>query len=98
MPLKGAFTNRTSLVQHQRGRYVCPLLYPESSADACPIDHDKWPNGGCKIVMPTALGTRIRYQLDRNGDTYQSIYKQRTAVERIFSQAVTLGIKRPKRR
>lgn len=98
MPLSSTFTNRTSLVQHQRGRFVCPLLYPEPSAEVCPIDHPKWPEGGCKLVMPTAPGARIRYQLDRESEAYKAVYQQRTAVERIFSQAVALGIKRPKLR
>ncbi|HRQ42584.1 MAG TPA: transposase [Chloroflexota bacterium] len=98
MPCHSTFTNRTSLVQHQRGRYVCPLLHPEPTGDACPIDHPQWPDGGCKLVMPTAPGARIRYQLDRESDDYQAIYQQRTAVERIFSQAVALGIERPKLR
>ena len=98
MPLKSSFINRTSMVQHRRGRYVCPLLYPEPTAQSCPIDHAKWPDGGCKLVMPTAPGARIRYQLDRESDRYQEIYKQRTAVERIFSQAMALGIERPKLR
>jgi len=96
--LKGTFTNRTSLVQHQRGRYACPLFEPEKTADACPVDHKKWKGGGCKLVMPTSAGARIRYQLDRESDFYKSIYDQRTAVERIFSQAVELGIERPKLR
>lgn len=98
MPLKSTYTNRTSLVQHQRGRYVCPLLYPEATGEQCPIAHAAWPEGGCKLTMPTAPGARIRYQLDRESARYQEIYKQRTAVERIFSQAVALGIERPKLR
>jgi hypothetical protein len=48
--------------------------------------------------MPTAVGARIRYQLDRESERYKELYKQRTAVERIFSQAVALGIERPKLR
>ncbi len=98
MPLKRTFTNRTSLVQHQRGRYVCPLLHPEPATDSCPTDHAKWPDGGCKLVMPTAPGARIRYQLERGSDLFKAVYKQRTAVERIFSQAKALGIERPKLR
>lgn len=98
MPLKGSFINRTSMVQHRRGRYVCPLLYPEPTAAACPVNHAQWSDGGCKLVMPTAAGARVRYQLDRDSEQYQAIYKQRTAVERIFSQAVALGIERPKLR
>lgn len=98
MPCKGTFINRTSLVQHRRGRYGCPLLHPAPTGEICPIDHPKWPSGGCKLVMPTAPGARIRYQLDRESTVYKEIYKQRTAVERIFSQAVALGIERPKLR
>lgn len=98
MPLSGTFVNRTSMVQHQRGRYRCPLLHPEPNGEACPVNHANWPGGGCKVVMPTANGARIRYQLDRDSDRFKQIYAQRTAVERIFSQAVALGIERPKLR
>lgn len=37
MPLKSTFINCTSYVEHERGRYGCPLRYPEVVADACPI-------------------------------------------------------------
>ena len=46
-------------------------------------------------MMPTSIGARLRYQLDRKGDLYHSIYRQRTADERINSQAKALGIERP---
>lgn len=98
MPLSGSFINRTSMVKHQRGRYLCPLLHPGANGESCPVNHVKWSDGGCKIIMPTAQGARIRYQLDRESDQYQQIYRQRTATERIFSQAVNLGIERPKLR
>lgn len=98
MPLKNSYTNRTSMVQHKRGRYVCPLLYPEATGASCPIDHEQWPIGGCLLTIPTSPGARIRYQLNRQSDAYQDVYRQRTAVERIFSQAVNLGIERPKLR
>ena len=98
MPLGGTFINRTSMVQHQRGRYLCPLVYPDATDEACPIGHPNRDAGGCKLVMPTAEGARIRYQLDRESEAYQQVYRQRTAVERIFSQAVNLGIERPKLR
>lgn len=98
LSLKGTFVNRTSLVQHRRGRYVCPLLHPEPSATTCPGEHQNWEKGGCRLVMPTAVGARIRYQLDREAEPFKQVYKQRTAVERIFSQAVALGIERPKLR
>ncbi len=98
MPLKGTFINRTSLVVHQRGRYACPLLFPQPNGQSCPIDHDKWPDGGCLLTMPTSIGARIRLQLDRQSQPYKDLYKQRTAVERLFAQAVNLGIERPKLR
>ncbi|MCO5184958.1 MAG: hypothetical protein M9965_13580 [Anaerolineae bacterium] len=98
MPLTGTFVSRTGLVQHRRGRYGCPLLHPQPNSLTCPIDHAKWPNGGCKTTMPTADGARQRYLLDRESDRFRAVFKQRTAVERIFSQAVALGIERPKLR
>ncbi|MBU0512158.1 MAG: hypothetical protein KJ638_10740, partial [Chloroflexi bacterium] len=49
-------------------------------------------------TLPTSIGARIRYQLDRDSLAYKNVYKQRTASERINSQAVELGIERPKLR
>jgi hypothetical protein len=46
--------------------------------------------------MATSIGARLRYQLDHDSDTYKVVLKQRTATERINSQAVELGIERPK--
>jgi hypothetical protein len=45
--------------------------------------------------MPTSIGARLRYTLDRESQAYKNVYQQRTAVERINSQAVDLGIERP---
>ena len=98
MPVKSTFINRSSSVVHERARHACPLRFPEKTADACPVNHKNWPGGGCVSTLPTSIGTRIRYQLDRESQAYLDIYRQRTAVERIFSQAVALGIERPKLR
>jgi len=38
----------------------------------------------------------MRVTLDRDGPLYHGIYNQRTAAERINSQAQALGIERPK--
>jgi hypothetical protein len=46
-------------------------------------------------MMPTSIGARLRYALDRDSEAYTSLYRQRTAVERINSQALALGIERP---
>ena len=48
--------------------------------------------------MATSVGARIRYQIDRDSDIYKEIYNQRTATERVNSQAKELGIERPRLR
>jgi hypothetical protein len=97
MPLKLTFTCRSTRFEHQRGRYVCPLLFPEPTGEACPVEHQKWPQG-CITTLATSVGARIRHQLDRDSALYKHIYKQRTATERINSQAKELGIERPRLR
>ena len=59
MPLKFTFTDRTTtLFAHERGKYVCPLRHPTLAADAaCPVNHERWPKGGCTAMMPTARRT-----------------------------------------
>jgi len=96
MPLRYTFWSKTTLVHHERGRYVCPLLFPEVTGRTCPINHKRWPKGGCTTTIPTSIGARIRYQVDRDSEIYKQVYKQRTANERINSQAVELGIERPR--
>jgi hypothetical protein len=97
MPLKSTYWSTTSLVEHECGSYICPLVFPERTGEACPIAHKNWPKG-CLSRMPTNQGARVRYQLDRQSPIYKTVYKQRTATERINSQAVELGIERPKLR
>lgn len=98
MPLKDKFWCRSTAVEHERGHYACPLQYPQRSAETCPVADEHWPKGGCLVTMPTSPGARIRLQLDRTAEQYKAIYAQRTATERIFSQALDLGIERPKLR
>lgn len=99
MPLKFTYLDRTtSIIPYRRAKHVCPLLYPEATGEVCPIDHKRWPNGGCSTSLAHSHGSRIRHQLDRDSEEYKQIYRQRTAVERLFSQATALGIERPKLR
>lgn len=96
MPLHFTYRDTTvSLIEHERGKYVCPLWYPKPSAADCPVNHKNWCKKGCTAMMPTSMGARLRYTLDRDSPQYKDIYKQRTAVERINSQAKALGIERP---
>lgn len=99
MPLKFTYLDRTtSIIPYRRAKHVCPLLYPEATGEICPIDHKRWPKGGCSTSLAHSKGSRIRHQLNRDSETYKQIYQQRTAVERLFSQATALGIERPKLR
>ncbi len=96
MPLQLTFTDRTScLIEHERGKYVCPLPRGRGGRVACPVHHANAKRGGCTAMMPTSIGARLRYTLDRQSDAYKAAYNQRTAVERINSQALALGIERP---
>lgn len=96
MPLQFTYTDRTTcIVEHERGKYVCPLRFPTQTARACPTRHLNWKKGGCTVLMPTSIGARLRYTLDRDSESYKAAYRQRTALERINSQAVALGIERP---
>ena len=90
------FTSRATLFEHQRTHYICPLK--GQSEQSCPIQHKKWAKGGCTHRLPTNIGARLRHQIDRDSVLYKDIYKQRTATERINSQATALGIERPKLR
>jgi hypothetical protein len=99
MPLKATFISRTtSLIEHEKGSYVCPLYFPEPTGQTCPVDDPHWAQGGCSTTLATSIGARIRHQLDRHSDAYQQVYKQRTATERVNSLATELGIERPKLR
>ena len=98
MPCQATFINNRGIIPQQMGRYGCPLLFPEPTDHTCPIDHPKWPAGGCVLKMGTSPGARILHQLDRDSPTYKKLYNQRTATERVNSQAKALGIERPKLR
>lgn len=49
-------------------------------------------------TIATSSGARIRRQPGRDGEACKQVYKQRTAVECINSQAVEPGIERPRLR
>jgi len=96
MPLKFTYTDRTTcIVEHERGKYVCPLKAAPATRRGCPIHHANWKGPGCTAMMPIGIGARLRHTLDRDSELYKQIYRQRTAVERINAQAVALGIERP---
>lgn len=76
----------------------CPLLCGGSpSTETCHIQHPQFAKGiGCVKYRNLELGARLRIQLDRQSDEYDLAYDDRTAAERINSQAKALGIERPR--
>jgi hypothetical protein len=76
-------------------RFQCPLLFPEQTGQTC--EHEQFAKGkGCVKDVNWERGGIQRVTLDRHGPLYHAIYTQRTACERINSQAKELGIERPK--
>ena len=76
-------------------RFRCPLLFPERTGERC--DHQQFAKGkGCVKDINIEKGGLMRALLDRTSPFYHVIYNQRTACERINSQAQALGIERPK--
>lgn len=76
-------------------RFQCPLLFPNKTGETCA--HEQFAKGkGCVKDVNWELGGIQRVTLDRNGPLYRALYNQRTACERINSQAKELGIERPK--
>jgi len=87
MPCLFTYIDRTlTLIEHERAKYGCPLQHAEGSS-ACPIGHKRWAKGGCTTTLPTSISARLRYTLDRESPAYKDAYRQRTATERINSQA-----------
>jgi len=99
MPRHSSFMKRSHCrIPHRRIRYACPLKFPKVTAAACPVAHKNWARKGCVTTLPDSPGVRIRHELDRDGEAYKEVFRQRTATERINAQALELGIERPKLR
>lgn len=72
----------------------CPLLRPRATGQSC--EHEQFGKGvGCVKQINISAGGRMRVELDRRSQSYKRLYRQRTAAERINSQAKALGIERP---
>jgi hypothetical protein len=98
MTLAFTYAYRSGLVPHQKERFRCPLLHPEPNGQSCPIDDPHFAKEGCRTDIAQGAGSRIRWQLDRDGADYKRLYALRTMVERVNSQAEALDIIHPKLR
>lgn len=78
----------------------CPLLFgTPTPEETCGVQHPQFAKGvGCVKYRNLELGARLRVELDRQSEEYDTAYDDRTAPERINSQAKELGIERPKLR
>ncbi len=89
---------------HTRGYHAevekCPLRFGDVPPDeTCRIQHPQFVKGvGCVKYRNVELGAQLRVELDRHSDEFDTAYNDRTAAERINSQAKALGIERPKLR
>jgi hypothetical protein len=73
----------------------CPLLFPQPAGQIC--NHQQFAKGmGCVKHINVEVGGWMRVRLDRQSDPFKQLYNQRTAAERINSQAKALGIETPK--
>ena len=96
---KGLPMQATFSFNHTNGyralRFRCPLLFPQATGACC--DHEQFAKGkGCVKDVNWEVGGQMRVTLNRDGPLYHGIYNQRTAAERINSQAQAFGIERPK--
>jgi hypothetical protein len=99
MPLKATYWDRTTaIIEYERGQYVCPLFFPKTTGETCPTADPHWSKGGCMTTLATSTGARLRHTLNREDPAYKDVYRQRTATERINSQAKEFGIESPKLR
>jgi len=74
--------------------FRCPLLFPQASGESC--EHEQFVKGpGCIKHINIEVGGQMRVMLDREAEAYKALYRQRTAAERINSQAKAYGIERP---
>ena len=73
----------------------CPWLFPTKSVESC--DHKQFAKGvGCVKYINIEAGGWMRVRINRQTAAYKQLYNQRTASERINSQAKDFGIERPK--
>ena len=96
---KGLRMHPTFQFWHTNGfraqRFRCPLLFPEPTGETCA--HAQFTKAkGCVKDPNWEKGGLMRALLDRESPLYHVIYNQRTACERINSQAKALGIEQPK--
>jgi hypothetical protein len=60
-----------------------------------PCADPRFARGGCRKRINLEAGGQRRATIDRTDPAYLAVYRQRTSVERLYSQAKALGLERP---
>ena len=72
-------------------------MFPTPTGGVCEVNHEQFQKGiGCVKYKNLSVGAHMPITLDRKSPEYETMYDQRMATERTNSQAVALGIERPK--
>jgi len=82
---------RTGITYHQ---YSCPIHYGRVKPQqllACPAAHPKFlKQKGCNYLL--RVTPSIRSQIPYGSDSFRELYRERTAVERVFSRLLTVAM------
>jgi len=89
---RGKMTPRRTGITYQQ--YSCPLHYDRKIQQRfliCPAAHPKFlKQKGCNYLL--RLTPNIRSQIPYGSDSFRRLYRERTAVERVFSRLLTISM------
>lgn len=82
---------RTGITYQQ---FSCPLHYDRTMQQRfllCPISHPKFfQQKGCNYLL--RLTPSVRSQIPYGSESFRQLYRERTAVERVFSRLLTVAM------
>jgi len=89
---RGKMTPRRTGISYIQ--FSCPIHYDRSLQQrflVCPAAHPKFfQQKGCNYLLRTS--PNIRAQIPYGSEAFQQLYRERTAVERVFSRLLTLAM------
>jgi len=89
---RGKMTPRRTGITYQQ--YSCPIHYGRVKPQqllSCPAAHPKFlKQKGCNYLL--RITPSIRSQIPYGSDSFKDLYRERTAVERVFSRLLTVAM------
>jgi hypothetical protein len=89
---RGKMTPRRTGITYQQ--YSCPIHYGRVKPQQlliCPAAHPKFlKQKGCNYLL--RVTPSIRSQIPYGSDSFRELYRERTAVERVFSRLLTVAM------